>query len=338
LSSPLLTICIPTYNRCGHLANCLNSIKIATDKINADVEICISDNGSTDNTQDVVKKCNLTVPLKFHRNSSNIGIPRNFLNVINMASGEFTWLVGDDDLLLPDTISRLLQVISEQPNVDFFYVNAYHLTTEFVLDHPQPFNSRKLPAKMERFSAFDEDGARPFLSLIDPDVSFDFLGGMFLSVFRRQHWLDHQHVLSEQALKSDQTFSHFDNTFPHVKIFAHAFAGSRAYFNGEPMIVCLTGAREWAPLYAMIKSVRLVEATILFKKCGLSHWQYFKCRNFALKTYWPNVGWMLVNFRISGAKYLLQMPTMLTNLLYPNYYLSIPYYIVRKISALLDKL
>lgn len=336
-NKPTLSICIPTYNRSAHLANCLQSIKIATQHITSDIEICISDNASTDNTQDVVKKCNLTVPVKFHRNSKNIGIPRNFLNVINMASGEFTWLVGDDDLLLPNTISRLLQLISKQPHVDFFYVNAYHLTTEFVLGHPQPFDTQKLPSKMEPFSAFDSDGEMAFLSLIDPNISFDFLGGMFLSVFRRQHWLDNQHMLSNDALANDRLFSHFDNTFPHVKIFAHAFNKSRAYFNSEPMIVCLTGAREWAPLYGMIKCVRLVEATILFRECGLPFWQYFKCRNFALRTYWPNVGWILYNFRISGIRYLFKMPIVFTNLFFPNYYLSIFYYLTRKTSELFKK-
>ena len=82
-----------------------------------------------------------------------------------------------------------------------------------------------------------------FFDLIKPKVSFDFLGGMFLSVFRKKNWDKYQNILCEEALESQNTFSHFDNTFPHLKIFASAFSHSSAYFNSLPMNICLTGAR-----------------------------------------------------------------------------------------------
>ena len=47
----LLSICIPTYNRENDLKNMLNSIKS-----NNDIEIVICDDGSTDNTKELVKK------------------------------------------------------------------------------------------------------------------------------------------------------------------------------------------------------------------------------------------------------------------------------------------
>ena len=47
---------------------------------------------------------------------------------------------------------------------------------------------------------------------------------MFLSVFRRKNWNKNVGALDELAISDDHTFSHFDNTFPHVKIFSQAFA------------------------------------------------------------------------------------------------------------------
>ena len=50
----LLSICIPNYNRGKYLNNCLNSILLAKSISSLKFEICISDNGSTDNISQIV--------------------------------------------------------------------------------------------------------------------------------------------------------------------------------------------------------------------------------------------------------------------------------------------
>ena len=53
---PLLSICVPTYNREIYLQECLDSI-ISQDSFDEDtIEIIISDNASTDGTQSLIKK------------------------------------------------------------------------------------------------------------------------------------------------------------------------------------------------------------------------------------------------------------------------------------------
>ena len=54
-----LSICIPTYNRCAHLANCLNSIILNTNYNKNDIQICVSDNCSADETEAVVRQSQL---------------------------------------------------------------------------------------------------------------------------------------------------------------------------------------------------------------------------------------------------------------------------------------
>ncbi len=333
-----LSICIPTYNRAKHLQNCLQSINIAAQHLDESlkVEICISDNYSSDATEDVVRRANLTLPVKYCRNKSNLGIPRNFLNVVDMAEGEFAWLVGDDDLLIPDALMRLCKLIDTHPNVDFFYANAFHLTTEYVLSHSQPFNTVNLPNDMIPFSDKLESGECQFLDLIDPKVSFDFLGGMFLAVFRRSKWQENKHMLDGDAIADLRTFSHFDNTFPHVKIFAYAFSKSTAYFNPHPLIVCLTGAREWAPMQSMIMSVRLIEALELYRKVGLGFLRYLKCRNYALRAFLPQIAWMFLHPKVSGVRYVKLNKSMFGNLMYPNFYLSPFNYCKRKLGVFVN--
>ena len=100
----------------------------------------------------------------------------------------------------------------------------------------------------------------PFLDLINPDVSFDFLGGIFLSVFSKRNWNQYTNVLDENAINDTRVWSHFDNTFPQIKICAHAFRASTAFFHSTPLIVSLFGSatREWAPMYPLVRSVRLI--------------------------------------------------------------------------------
>ena len=50
----ILSICIPTYNKVNQLDNCLNSILISKKNVdNFNFEICISDNNSDENTEEI---------------------------------------------------------------------------------------------------------------------------------------------------------------------------------------------------------------------------------------------------------------------------------------------
>jgi len=329
----LLSICIPTFNRAKHLDNCLSSILTALRDVELEVEVCISDNCSTDNTEQIV--LNSKLPVIYKKNSENIGIARNFLSAVGLASGEFVWLIGDDDLLLPDSIGRLGQLIKDNSRVDFFYVNAYHLSVDYVLSHPQPFSVANSPENMEKFSNYSVAGDLPFWGLIDRNKSFDFLGGIFLVVFRRSGWQENINALPLEKLDSRRQFSNVYNTFPHSIIFAKAFGKSPAYFCTQPHIICLTGARTWAPMYKMIKSIRMVQLLEIYSKYGMPWIRYVKCRNDALQTYIPDLVWMILNKKISGFEYLNFRKDVLANALYPNTYLSLLFFLGRKALLML---
>jgi glycosyltransferase involved in cell wall biosynthesis len=331
-----LSICVPTYNRAQHLANCLESIRVSRSASKHEVQVCVSDNGSDDSTVDVVRRAGERMDIKYFRSPSNVGIPKNFLSVVDLADGEFVWLIGDDDLIVPDAVERVCALIAEWPTVDFFYVNAFLLDAAVVLSSSQPFSTADLPPGMDRFSSFEGFGGKgvPFFRLIDPKVSFDFLGGMYLSVFRRANWNAHVGALKSEALSDQRVFSHFDNTFPHVKIFSRAFAGSRAFFEARPLSVSLYGSREWAPMYPLILSVRFREALEEYRSNGLPLIQYLRCRNFTLRTFIPNMGFMILNKDVSGYDYVDPLQNVLKNWFYPNTYLSLVYYVWRQARAL----
>lgn len=331
-----LSICIPTYNRSHHLNNCLNSIVIAQKNLKYKPQICISNNCSTDSTKALVKEYEYLLEIKYQENTSNIGHARNFLSVVAMADGDFVWLIGDDDLLLPDGISRLYKLIDDNNSVDFFYVNSFHLPAEYLNKFPHPFSTFDLPKNMEPFSKWKNDGKLPFLDLVNPKISFDFLGGMFLSVFRKKIWMDNFRVLCEDNLQDSRTFSNFDNTFPHIKIFAKGFSSSIAYFNSSPLNVCLGGAREWFPMYPLIHSVRLVEALEEYRKNGMPLLRYIAYKNFALNNFIPDLINMALNKNKSGYNYINPFRLVFESFFYPNLYLSFFYFFGRRIRRLFN--
>jgi abequosyltransferase len=118
----LLSICIPTFNRAVYIEQLLASISCQLGFDPAVVEICVSDNASSDDTERVVSKfkslhCIKTV---YSRNSYNIGPDANFLKVVEIASGAYCWIVGSDDALLPGSIAKVLQQVSEKPDILVF--------------------------------------------------------------------------------------------------------------------------------------------------------------------------------------------------------------------------
>ena len=93
--------------------------------------MCVSDNCSTDETENVVRRAQESITIKYQKNAKNLGIPKNVLNVVEMADGEFVWLIGDDDLLLPYAIEELFELIDKHQNVDFFYINSFVIGMDF---------------------------------------------------------------------------------------------------------------------------------------------------------------------------------------------------------------
>jgi glycosyltransferase involved in cell wall biosynthesis len=325
-----LSICIPTYNRAVHLSNCLKSIADSRGYDHALVEVCVADNCSSDDTSTVVADAQVDIPIVYYRAERNQGRVINYLKVVEMAQGEFVWLIGDDDLLLPSSLVTILGLLNSQQGIDYFFVNSYCLSTDYVLAKGSSFSTFSLPENMPTFAPMGINGRMPFFRMIDPDVSFDFLGAMFLSIFRRKLWDANAATLDSDAVIDEREFSHFDNTFPHVRVFAAAFYQSNAYRCDTPLSVNLAGAREWSSKSPLINIVRLPEALNLYRSYGLPFWSYVKCKHYALRTFIPDVVRMLVYNKTSGLEYINIWKLVLTSFFYPNAVLSPVYYLYDK--------
>ncbi|MBQ7453386.1 MAG: glycosyltransferase family 2 protein [Clostridia bacterium] len=108
---PLLSICIPTYNRCQYLTKTLDSIIEQPEFNSENVEIVISDNCSTDNTQNACLEYTKKFSnIKYHRNIENIA-DKNFPLVLSEGSGVLLKLCNDTLLFNTGALAYLLDIV-----------------------------------------------------------------------------------------------------------------------------------------------------------------------------------------------------------------------------------
>jgi len=118
---PLISICIPTYNREKFLKISLDNI-INQEGYNEDeIEIVISDNASIDNTSNLVKNYQKKHQnIRYFRNETNIGWDRNILKILQMWNWEYIWWISDDDILLPWWLKIVKETILENLDKDIW--------------------------------------------------------------------------------------------------------------------------------------------------------------------------------------------------------------------------
>ena len=95
------------------------------------VELIISDNCSTDETETTVRTLmEKGHRIKYVRNSVNIGPDANILQCFEAASGSYAWILGDDDVLLEGIISNLLHLL-DSSNYSIVYLWPYWFEHDF---------------------------------------------------------------------------------------------------------------------------------------------------------------------------------------------------------------
>lgn len=116
-----LSLCIPTYNRARFIGETIQSIIAqATDE----VEIVVSDNGSDDNTEELIRGYQKIFPrIRYFRWDSNVGADRNFLKVIELATGDYCWFMGSDDRIESGALQHILSQLAYHPGIAGASVN-----------------------------------------------------------------------------------------------------------------------------------------------------------------------------------------------------------------------
>lgn len=112
---PKLTVCIPAYNAAEHLTACLDSVLNQSSW--EDVEVLVANDGSTDNTEEILKKYVAGYPNVHYFSKPNSGLTatRNFL-AAKVTTDWVMWMDADD-YITEGTIAEILKNLKEDPDV-----------------------------------------------------------------------------------------------------------------------------------------------------------------------------------------------------------------------------
>ncbi len=117
--SPRVSVGLAVYNGERFLSKTLDSLLAQTF---TEFEIIICDNCSNDGTEQICRSYAASDSrIQYHRNSTNIGAPRNFNLVTTFARGEYFKWSGADDLCAPTMIERCMEVLDQRSDVVLCY-------------------------------------------------------------------------------------------------------------------------------------------------------------------------------------------------------------------------
>jgi glycosyltransferase involved in cell wall biosynthesis len=105
------------------LRNCLEGLRGTLEVVGGDLEIVISDNASSDDTELIVSKFRDSIGsesrIRYFRNETNIGLMPNVFKLFDHAETDHLLFIGDDDELDTLGVERLLTLIRENPKRQF---------------------------------------------------------------------------------------------------------------------------------------------------------------------------------------------------------------------------
>jgi len=123
---PLVTIGVPTYNSRRYIKDCLESILRQT---YTNLEIIVSDNGSTDDTERIVRSYK-DPRIIFNKNSENLFCYGNYNVIIKLAKGDFLAIYHSDDVYDPFIVQKEVEFLQKHSSVPAVFTQAYIINSK----------------------------------------------------------------------------------------------------------------------------------------------------------------------------------------------------------------
>ena len=110
---PLLSICIPTYNRSKLLARTLRSFENGT----PEVEVIVCDNSHNRDSEKITNEIltSFQGPWSYHKNEPPVGPIDNVNKAIKLSKGRLVYVLHDDDYLFPGGLAKILATLHQHP-------------------------------------------------------------------------------------------------------------------------------------------------------------------------------------------------------------------------------
>ncbi len=227
---PRVSILIPAYNRANYLPETLASALAQTF---TDFEIIVVDDGSTDNTAQVVRA--IADPRVQYIYQANRGVSAALNTAWRAARGEFIAMLGSDDVFLPHQVATLLPDLERDPARGFTYARAQGMDAQ----------GKPLP---QILGASPKFAGRPLVSLLYGDCVCSVACLMRRSALARVGGFDETLVANEDWDLWIRLAEQFDFTFRDEIL---------ARYRMHP--TSLTGGRSQRYRRVILDRVRLIE-------------------------------------------------------------------------------
>lgn len=190
---PIVTIGLPVYNSERHLEQSLKSLLAQSYQ---NFILIISDNASTDKTSQICQEyANADARIRYYRNETNIGNPRNFNRVFELTRTKYLKWSTADDYWEPTFLERALEIMERDPTVALCYPQAVIVDADG--DNRQNYD--------DVLNLVNEDPTERFLALISTiGLAHQHLGVIRMSHLRQTHLLA-THVGSDINLLAELT-------------------------------------------------------------------------------------------------------------------------------------
>jgi len=154
--TPLVSVCIPTYNAEKTVANTLRSI---IDQTYENLEILVVDNASSDNTLSVVNEFK-DPRIKIYKNEVNLGGEGNFTRCIELARGEYTAIFHSDDIYTPDMVQKQVESFRTNKNIC-----AVSTMAKYIDEHDQVSGESAIPSELKNKDVYNFEDI--FISILE---------------------------------------------------------------------------------------------------------------------------------------------------------------------------
>jgi glycosyltransferase involved in cell wall biosynthesis len=129
MTPPLLSICIPSYDRPERLKSLLESVDVEPET--AEIVICEDGAPRRAEVREVVARFRASSPyqITYAENEKNLGYDGNLRQLIRTARGTWVVFMGDDDLFVPGALDRFAAFVGQHPEAGYI-LRSYRVRHE----------------------------------------------------------------------------------------------------------------------------------------------------------------------------------------------------------------
>lgn len=220
---PLLAVCIPVFNREQYIGETLSSVLAEADDR---VEICISDNASTDDTLAVARRAlGDAHRARIAAQPENRGADANYLAAVALAEARHCLILGSDDTLAPGALGAILERL-EHIDPDILLFDRRTCTRDM---QPIRVEHSLREARERSFAMAAPDGLAAYLEqAVSLTAAFSYLSSV---VFRKSEW----DLASCHEVWVDSAYVH------SYKLLNRCCAGARVHYLPSPLVNCRLG-------------------------------------------------------------------------------------------------